>query len=179
MPDNTEIDSIPSKSAVQPNAEQSITTAPAPSVQDDAPFTRNIYEGIYLKNYPKSEWTYNTQSQHYGNKGVMGTLGQMKQEMVALHALVSTHGGTLSVGVYPWPGQILYDEAESLQVRTWREFCATRCLHFYNAFPSFFRLAEATNKDAVVHKFYFAGDAHFNTAGNKVIAETILSQGVQ
>jgi hypothetical protein len=176
---STAVDSAPSMSVAQPNAEQSISTPSAPNVQDDAPFTRNIYEGIYLKNYPKSEWTYNTQSPHYGNKGVMGTLGQMKQEMAALHALVSTHGGTLSVGVYPWPGQILYDEVESLQVSTWREFCATRCLHFYNTFPSFFKLAEATNKDAVVQQYYFAGDAHFNTAGNKVIADTILAQGIQ
>lgn len=177
--DSTAADSIPSKSVTLPNAEPSIRTTSAPSVQDDAPFTRNIYDGIYLKKYPKSEWTYNTQSPHYGNKGVMGTLDQMKQEMVALHALVTTHGGMLSVGVYPWPGQILYDDVESLQVSTWREFCATRCLHFYNAFPSFFKLAEATNKDAVVQKYYFAGDAHFTAAGNKVIADTILAQGIQ
>jgi len=96
-----------------------------------------------------------------------------------LHALVTTQGGTLSVGVYPWPGQILYDEVESLQVSTWRGFCATRCLHFYNAFPSFFKLAEATNKDAVVQKYYFAGDAHFTAAGNSVIAEVIASQGIE
>ena len=178
-PDNTAVDSIGSKSVAQPNTEQSTSTPAAAAVQEDAPFTRNIYEGIYLKNYPKSEWTYNIESPHYGTKGVIGTLGQMKQEMVALHSLVTTHGGTFSVGVYPWPGQILYDQVESLQVKTWRDFCAARCLHFYNAFPMFFKLAEATNKDDVVHKYYFAGDAHFNALGNKIVADVIVEQGVR
>jgi hypothetical protein len=150
-----------------------------PTQAPDAPFIKNIYEGIYLKNYPKSEWTYNVQSTQYGNDGVLGTLEKMKREMMAVHALTKDYGSTLSVGVYPWPGQILHDKEDSLQVRTWREFCETRCLHFYNAFPSFFRLASETSKDSVVQRYYFAGDAHFNAIGNEIIARVITQEGIK
>ena len=170
---------LPTETGVSPS---SANAAIAPTTQTtllETPFKNNIYEGIYLKNYPKSEWTYNVQSPHFGQDGVTGTLKKMTSQMAAIHRLVTSHGGTLSIGVYPWPGQILYDDVDSLQVKTWREFCTSRCLRFYDAFPGFFKLAEATNKDAVVHKYYFAGDAHFNAEGNKVIAETILAQGVQ
>ncbi len=145
----------------------------------DAPFIKNIYEGIYLKDYPKSEWTYNTDSSHYGAEGVLGTLEKMKREMQAVHALTKDYGSTLSVGVYPWPGQILHDREESLQVQTWRDFCETRCTHFYNVFPSFFRLIDKYGKDNVVQRYYFAGDAHFNALGNKIVADSIISQGIQ
>ena len=153
--------------------------AAQPTQAPDAPFIKNIYEGIYLKNYPKSEWTYNVQSTQYGNDGVLGTLEKMKREMMAVHVLTKDYGSTLSVGVYPWPGQILHDKEDSLQVRTWREFCETRCLHFYNAFPSFFRLASETSKDSVVQRYYFAGEAHFNAIGNEIIARVITQEGIK
>lgn len=171
----TAIAPLKSNLALQPTS--SLTTQPTPVV--DEPFIQNIYEGIYLKNYPKSEWTYNVQSTQYGNDGVLGTLEKMKREMRAVHALTKNYGSTLSVGVYPWPGQILHDKEDSLQVQTWREFCETRCLHFYNAFPSFFKLASETSKDTIVRNYYFAGDAHFNKLGNEVIAGVIIREGVK
>jgi hypothetical protein len=160
--------------------EQLVSSETAQQTQaSDAPFIQNIYEGIYLKNYPKSEWTYNVQSTQYGEDGVLGTLEKMKREMAAVHVLTKDYGSTLSIGVYPWPGQILHDKEDSLQVRTWHEFCQTRCLHFYNVFPSFFKLASETSNDAVVQNHYFAGDAHFNALGNKIVADVIVKQGIQ
>jgi hypothetical protein len=151
----------------------------SPSVPLETPFKNNIYEGIYLKNYPKSEWTYNLQSPYYGADGVAGTLSRMKREMYALHALAQAHGAKLSVGVYPWPGQLKYDVVDSLQVKTWREFCETRCEYFYNAFPAFFALLNEFGSDRVIFDYYFAGDVHFNQQGNEVIARTILEAGIK
>lgn len=174
---------LPATVASSPSPESPELTLKAESAQtthtDEKPFVQNIYEGIYLKNYPKSEWTYNIKSTEYGSDGVMGTLEKMKREMDALYILTKNHGSTLSIGVYPWPGQILYDIEDSLQVRTWREFCSTRCLHFYNAFPSFFNLVQESSKDSVVQKYYFAGDAHFNALGNKIVADVITAQGIK
>lgn len=175
------------KSVAQVSASVPTGTTPAPlssqgekpPEQAEAPFLQNIYDGIYLKGYPKSEWTYNTHSRHYGPTGVIGNLEKMQREMKALHTLVSEHGATLSVGVYPWPGQILYDVIDSLHVQIWRDFCSSRCLHFYNAFPAFFELSERLGKEAVVNQYYFSGDAHFNALGNKIIAETIVRQGIR
>jgi hypothetical protein len=145
----------------------------------ETPFKNNIYEGIYLKNYPKSEWTYNQQSPYYGSEGVVGTLSKMRKEMQALHALAQAYGAKLSVGVYPWPGQLKYDVVDSLQVNTWREFCETRCEHFYNAFPTFFSLVQEHGQDKVIGDYFFAGDVHFTKEGNEVIARTLLDTGIK
>ena len=144
-----------------------------------SPVMRNIYEGIYEKDYPKSEWTYNTQSTHYGNAGVMATLDKMKQEMTALLSVAKEHGAAVSVGVYPWPGQLKYDTSNSLQVRFWKEFCAGHCLHFYNAFPAFFSLVGEADVQRVITDYYFSGDVHFTEQGNKVIADVVLTTGLE
>lgn len=153
-----------------------ITSAPRTS---PPPVLRNIYEGIYEKDYPKSEWTYNTQSTHYGKAGVVATLEKMKREMTALVSLAKGHGAAVSVGVYPWPGQLKYDNSNSLQVRFWQEFCASQCLHFYNAFPAFFSLVNETGAQKVIADYYFTGDVHFTEQGNKVIADVVLSTGLE
>ena len=80
----------------------------------------------------------------------------------------------LSVGVYPWPGQILYDTKESKQVKIWQDFCTNKCDHFYNSFPSLFKLVDGTSKKEVIANYYFKGDIHFNEAGNKLIATDFL-----
>jgi hypothetical protein len=182
-PNASPVLTLPATVASSPNSESPERTPRTESAQtthtDEKPFVQNIYEGIYLKNYPKSEWTYNTKSTEYGSDGVMGTLEKMKREMNALYILTKSNGSTLSIGVYPWPGQILHDIEDSLQVQTWREFCSTRCLHFYNMFPTFFNLAQESSKDSVVQKYYFAGDAHFNALGNKIVADVITAQGIK
>ena len=81
----------------------------------------------------------------------------------------------LSIGVYPWPGQILYDVEESKQVKIWREFCTNKCAYFYNSFPTFFELVNSSNKKDVISNHYFHGDMHFNEAGNQLIATDFLS----
>lgn len=140
--------------------------------------SRNIYEGIYEKNYPKSEWTYNTASVHYGQEGVLTTLEKMKREMNQLVSLATSYGATVSIGVYPWPGQLKYDTSDSLQVRYWKDFCADKCLHFYNIFPAFFQLAREKGTQRTIDDYYFAGDVHFTEQGNKIIANTILKMGI-
>jgi hypothetical protein len=152
--------------------------APA-ATNSSSPFIKNIYEGIYLKNYPKSEWTYNDKSPHYGVEGVAGTIAKMQEEMQALYALTQSHGTKLSIGVHPWPGQIKYDVVESQQVKIWREFCQSRCENFYNTFPVFFDLAQQQGQDAFIYNYYFQGDVHFNERGNEVIASVLLNAGIK
>jgi hypothetical protein len=152
---------------------------PSANADPEKPFLKNIYEGIYLKNYPKSEWTYNSQSTHYGAEGVAGTIAKIEKQMLALYDLARSNGTKLSIGVYPWPGQIKYDVVESQQVKIWRNFCQTRCEHFYNMFPVFFDLAQELGPEAFVYQYYFQGDVHFNERGNEVIARTLLSIGIK
>lgn len=139
---------------------------------------RNIYEGVYEKNYPKSEWTYNTHSSHYRQNGVLGTLDQMKLEMNELILLAKEYGSDVSIGVYPWPGQLMYDNVNSLQVQLWRNFCIGKCWRFYNIFPEFFHLVDDLGSHKVITDYYFSGDVHFTEKGNKIIADKILHTGI-
>ena len=87
---------------------------------------------------------------------------------------LQTNNINLSIGVYPWPGQILYDVKESSQVRIWRDFCVGKCKYFYNSFPTFFDLTKSSSKKAVIERNYFYGDMHFNEYGNQLIAADFL-----
>jgi hypothetical protein len=91
-----------------------------------------------------------------------------------IHALCIKNNIKLSVGVYPWPGQVLFDPKESKQVTIWQKFCTNKCTNFYNSFPTLSNLAEVSTKQDVINKYYFIGDVHFNEAGNKLIAMDFL-----
>jgi hypothetical protein len=134
---------------------------------------------IYQRDYVVGEWTYNSQSNSYGSDGVFGTLTKMERVMNEIHLLAQSHGAKLSVGVYPWPGQLMYDAEDSLHVRRWRQFCEIRCAHFYNAFPVFFALVERYGLESVIRDYFIAGDVHFNEKGNEVIARTIVETGIE
>ncbi len=170
---------LPTETGASPPSANAATAPTTQTTLLETPFKNNIYEGIYLKNYPKSEWTYNQQSPYYGAEGVAGTLNKMVKEMQALHTLAHSYGAKLSIGVYPWPGQLKYDVVDSLQVKTWRQFCEKRCEHFYNAFPAFFSLVQEQGHDIIINDYFFAGDVHFTEQGNEVIARAILNTGIK
>ena len=168
----------PQIASSQPQA-QGAASGPAPAEALKAIlFAPTVEPSIYDRNYGRSEWTYNTDSTQYGPDGVQGTVKKMLATMDELYRLVRDHGGELSVGVYPWPAQIKYDSVDSLQARIWGEFCATRCAHFYNAFPAFFDLVHQQSEHDVILKYYMGGDMHFSENGNAVIAQVILNAGL-
>ena len=88
--------------------------------------------------------------------------------------LLRAHNTALSVGVYPWPAQLIFDKEDSLQVQIWKSFCENRCADFYNTFPLFFEALRSSGIDATIAKYYFPGDMHFGREGNALVAETIL-----
>lgn len=176
---NETVAATSSQSSQPPQQKDAARADAEPSRSLPPTVARNIYEGIYEKNYPKSEWTYNTESIHYGNAGVLGTLDKMKLEMTALLRLAKAHGAEVSVGVYPWPGQLKFDNNNSMHVRFWKEFCVDQCLHFYNAFPAFFSLVNETDAQRVIMDYYFAGDVHFSEQGNQVLADVVSKTGLK
>ena len=164
----------PFSSLLSREAQHRLLVPLSPTLPDASPPT-----SIYAHNYPRGEWTYHPNSSAYGPAGVRGAVEKSLKLMDEVFQLVQKNGGELSVGVYPWPGQIKYDIENSLQAMIWRDFCETRCKHFYNIFPTFFALKNSTSSDAVVRQYYFGGDMHFNELGNKVLADTILNIGLQ
>jgi hypothetical protein len=129
---------------------------------------------IYDKEFARSAWTYNLDAPNYGDLGVRASIAKAVSQMELVAALLKSHNTTLSLGVYPWPAQLIFDKEESLQVEVWRKFCVDRCEDFYNAFPLFFDEVRRLGLEATIAKNYFPGDMHFGREGNALIAETIL-----
>jgi hypothetical protein len=92
--------------------------------------------------------------------------------MDRLHELLSSHGVALSVGVYPWPQQLLYDSENSRQAGIWRDWCAGKCRKFFDHFPAFFRHKE--RDPDFIRSLYIWGDVHFNARGNELLARTLI-----
>lgn len=123
--------------------------------------------------YTRSAWTYNPHSKGYG-VGVKSGIESSLKVMEDLNALLKGKNIKLSIGVYPWPAQLLYDKEESDQVRIWRNFCEGRCVSFFNSFESFFKLKEQFSAEEVIKSYFISGDIHHNNLGAKIIAEDFL-----
>ena len=140
------------------------------NVSDDK--TQNV--SYLAADYDRSAWTYNSSSKGYGSHGVMGGVQQSLQAMAELSDLLKDNGIKLSVGIYPWPGQLLYDVKDSAQVRIWKDFCRSRCLNFYNSFDSFFSLKDEMPESKLIEQYFIEGDIHHNRLGAEVIANNFL-----
>jgi hypothetical protein len=134
----------------------------------------DLNDPLYRRNYNRTAWTYNDSIDGYGKLAVKGAIAKSITMMEKIYDLCKTNNIKLSIGVYPWPGQILYDVKESSQVRIWRDFCVGKCKYFYNSFPTFFDLTKSSSKKAVIERNYFYGDMHFNEYGNQLIAADFL-----
>jgi len=115
-------------------------------------------------------WT--TEKDLYDEFGKQGIALQMKN-IDALQALLEWRGIKLTVVVYPWIDQIIREDLDSRQVKIWREWCAANGARFINCFPAFIG-RDADPMDTVLGCF-IRGDNHFNEAGHKIMAQTILA----
>jgi lysophospholipase L1-like esterase len=113
----------------------------------------------------------------YGEMGVSGGVRKAMLNMTALAELLRERNIRFSVGVYPWPDQVMFDTSESVGMTIWRDWCKSQgCALFINHFPDFFpsdRAAE--DNSAVLDKYYIPGDVHFNEDGNKLIAARLIN----
>ena len=128
----------------------------------------------FSKNYARSNWTYNTLSDGYGVAGVKASITKSVKLMEDLHQLLSQNNIKLSVGVYPWPGQLLYDSEESIQVKIWSDFCINKCNNFYNSFPLFFQELKTNGTSQAIEKIYISRDVHFNSYGMSLVAKNFI-----
>lgn len=139
----------------------------------------------YFKNYffPKMnnannqryDWTYNLNSDGYGELGVKGSIEKSVLIMDQLYELLLSNNIKMSIGVYPWPGQLKFDSVNSIQVEIWKKFSINRNLKIYNSFPSFHKLIQEKGVDKVLDSYYTKGDIHFNKKGAQIIAKDYLN----
>jgi hypothetical protein len=129
---------------------------------------------IYARDFARGAWTYDSGLPCYGTMGVEGGIAKAVAQMDKLYALLSEKHIPLSVGVYPWPQQLLYDKEESRQVTLWRDWCEKRCRRFLNHFPALF--AYKHQNPNFLRNLFFWGDYHYNSLGNEIIARDLVAQ---
>ena len=109
-------------------------------------------------------WTY-VESTDEIIKGINSSI----KYMTSLHNFLKTEDISLSIAVYPQPGQIIHGSKNSKQVKIWKEFCKDKCKHFINLFPTFFDEKPKLTSMQIIKKYYIKNDIHFNELGNKKI----------
>jgi hypothetical protein len=75
----------------------------------------------------------------------------------------------ITLVVYPWPDNVAAGDRDSIQVRHWRDWAASRGVRFVDGFAPFFRAPA----DVAVRKYYIRGDTHFNAAGHRLLFEEL------
>jgi len=104
----------------------------------------------------------------YGRAG----LEKARHHMDLLADLLAARGIRLTVGVYPWPDQILMGDHPSRQETAWREWSAQHDAGFIDCFPTFMNAGDP--KD-VVRREFIGGDIHWNEAGHRRVADVVLA----
>ena len=130
---------------------------------------------LYNRGSFGEHWTYRPSTKAFEPLGLSGTIEKLLGKMEELSKLLNKHGIKLSVGVYPWPHQLRYDNVDSLQVEIWKKFCEQKCFAFINAFPPFFSLKEELGLENTLkrHRLHDGRDMHFNKNGNEVVFEVL------
>ena len=123
---------------------------------------------IYRENYQRSMWTY-VEGTDEIKKGINNSI----KHMTSLHSFLKAKNISLSVVVYPHPGQIIYDSKNSKQVKIWKKFCKNKCKNFINLFPAFFVEKPKLTSMEIIKKYYIKHDVHFNELGNKKIFDAL------
>jgi hypothetical protein len=125
--------------------------------------------GYPQANPRRSLWTVDESDfQAFGRVG----LALAGRHMDLLATLLRTHGIGLTVAVYPWPDQIRYGGADSLQVTYWQHWAARRGVRFIDLFAPFFGDAD---RDSTIETYFIQGDVHFNSRGHERMASAFMS----
>ncbi len=117
--------------------------------------------------YRYGSWTLPGSTVELPPLGVEGGVARSLKNMQALADLLARSRIPLTIVVYPWPNQLLYDDRESRQVSMWREFCVRHCTQFIDLFPAFF--AEKDAHQDWCDRLFIERDVHFSTEGHKIV----------
>ncbi len=123
---------------------------------------------IYRKDFVRSNWTFIEESKNI-KLGIKNSIYHMNE----LYKYLNNKNISLSVAVYPHPGQIIHDIKKSKQVEIWNDFCSNKCKYFINYFPTFFDELDHIKPKKLIKKYYIKNDIHFNYSGNKILFEKL------
>ena len=108
--------------------------------------------------------------------GVEGGIAKEKSKMDLLYQDLAKRNIPISVVVYPWPAQLIYDKVDSREVQIWRDWCQGKCKRFIDIFPEFFAAKEQCPKwqpGCWYLRNWTFGDIHLNANGNAIVADAV------
>ena len=120
--------------------------------------------------HEKSSWTFN--DKYFQEKHINKSLKFLN----LTYELLKKNNIKMSVGIYPWPAQILYDNENSKVVSLIKEFCLNKCEYLFNNFTFFFNELEKTDKQTLISKYYIKDDVHFNALGNEKLYQNFIER---
>jgi lysophospholipase L1-like esterase len=142
----------------------------------DHGFNGNVFD------LERSGWTYRKVVEDqpfelgFAPLGVEAGIAKEKHKMDQLYEDLAKRKIPISVVVYPWPAQLIYDKVDSREVQIWRDWCAGKCKRFVTVFPEFFAIRDQCPKSQpgcwYLNNWTF-GDIHLNANGNAVVAEKV------
>ena len=147
----------------------------------DHGFNGNVFD------LERSGWTYRKVIEDepfelgFAPLGVEAGIAKEKQKMDLLWQELAKRNIPISVVVYPWPAQLIYDKVDSREVQIWRDWCEGKCKRFITVFPEFFAVKEQCPKSQPgcwYLKNWVFGDIHLNASGNAIVADKV-SQSLQ
>ncbi len=142
----------------------------------DHGFNGNVF------NLERSGWTYRKVVENkpfelgFAPLGVEEGIAKEQRKMDLIYQEFSERDIPVSVVVYPWPAQLIYDKVDSRQVQIWRDWCTGKCKRFITVFPEFFALKDACPKwqpGCWYLQNWTFGDIHLNANGNAIVADKV------
>ncbi len=130
----------------------------------------------YVVDLNMAAWPYDQNVEDYGDLGVEKSIDKAKLSISKLMDLLDKNGIEYSIGVYPYPQSMFHDQVNSRHVKIWKDMCENRCKYFFNNFTKFFEISKKIGPIETYYKYYIYRDAHFNSAGHRLIAENFLSE---
>jgi len=144
---------------------------------------RGHYNAVNATDVEWGAWTYRKVDETdpspagFGPLGVEGGIAKEKAKMTQLDDELHKRNIPISVVVYPYPGQIIHDTADSRQVRIWREWCEGKCKRFISLFPAFLAVKEQCPPSLPgcwYPRLFIFGDIHYSAGGNTLVAEALI-----
>ncbi len=142
----------------------------------DHGFNGNVFD------LERSGWTYRKVVEDqpfelgFAPLGVEAGIAKEKHKMDLIYQDLAKRNIPISVVVYPWPAQLIYDKIDSREVQIWRDWCEGKCKRFVDVFPEFFAIRDQCPKWQpgcwYLNNWTF-GDIHLNANGNAVVAEKV------
>jgi len=137
---------------------------------------KRFIDDLQVRNNVRSAFTHRGWSEledAYQPLGVAGGLGRLNKKIEAAAMLSHTHGHRFYLLIYPWPAQLAYPNRFSWQKAIARACRQPTCNGVIDTIPIFAQVA-ARDPQWQQH-LYIRGDMHFKAAGNRLIAEQILT----